>query len=1213
MSNETDILFIGEKGGIDLDSDPRNAMGWRGLLNMYWGTTDSSHAGALEDKPGNKKTNYTLPAGQNKVIGCAEDQSSNLLYAFLWNENNNHQIFEYNPNTDTATKVVQFNFNWGENRYIINPRVIDGTTGKLLYWTDPIPRKINVNFAKAYTAAVDSGGTLTSGAIPYYDPAAAAADPTNKLRRYKGVIYKKLALSTAFLPTWQSYGAGYGIINDQTVDLIKYPPKQVPSYVYSTDTARQTNQLALKIFQFRYRYVYDDYDKSVLGFYSKVNPAQYAEYLTYSSSFEAGGSGFTTQPNSYFPAFINVNKNNKITITLNTGHATVRYIEVYYRVGNTGQLYKFKTIDKWNDLVIGGTVGDDQSFTIDFFGDEQVAAASDLTETQVQDLVPRNCNESEILDKNTLLLGDITEGFNNITPAVTLTPVYTLKQMTNSMEFGFVVLTDAATNLIKEVTPAGAAFTTVALPSAGDYIQIQSAYNYSKLVLIQAADVASNAAFQAFLLSLLSDVKTYVNSFGAITINFVSGGPATITVTTTNNFFLQLWFYSDVNKYMTFEAGADHKLGIVYYDRGLRRGAVNYNQGCKFFVPFLSVIQTTGFRQQSVSIEKQVTVGWQVNHLPLPNTTHWAWVYSKNTRATNFVQYRTRGIKVDSKFNIIKVKIDSLLSYAQKVGNPSFKISFNAGDRVWFPEYSFELEVTGFDATDQFILCKYDANVDINAFDITLGFAYIGAFIEVYTPKPQTDDAIFYEIGEVYEIGDVGLPTAYHKGPTTNQTVALNGTTGAYESTAPATGTLTGGDVWMKRRQIPVYNSTSGGTAPNFFPDTVLSDYRSSINDPNFSDWYDSNDTNSGNINRIDVNAQEQRFKALARFSNTIVPNTQINGLSTFESNNYKQYAVISGAITGMRSLGDVLKIIQEFGYTSTYVGKRRIFNADQSSEIIATDSLLAEDYVLNRSYGCQHPESISVFNNKVYFFDVNKGAWVKDAGNGLEEFSKYYVRNFWQDKAQLLRDNTSPLVKVFSRTDVHTGYLFTAIRNTALAAELQTVFAYNDTANRWMGFYSFENFDYLTCIGSEFITFKNGEIWRHYRGDDNSNFYGVQYNNKVKVSASVNPKKVVTWKALSYHSNGLFFGEEDSVTNDLTGFKSRIPAGKFAVKENAYYADLSRNTANPNYMSKSEAAVNAEEARAEYLEVELTNVPQDAQTVLYNVCLKSEDSPYSY
>jgi len=44
-----------------------------------------------------------------------------------------------------------------------------------------------------------------------------------------------------------------------------------------------------------------------------------------------------------------------------------------------------------------------------------------------------------------------------------------------------------------------------------------------------------------------------------------------------------------------------------------------------------------------------------------------------------------------------------------------------------------------------------------------------GFLFEIYTPKLKSDDQIYYEFGQCYEVGDAGLSTRFHKGQTQNQ------------------------------------------------------------------------------------------------------------------------------------------------------------------------------------------------------------------------------------------------------------------------------------------------------------------------------------------------------------------------------------------------------------------------------------------------------------
>ena len=147
-----------------------------------------------------------LPSGTNKCIGAFSNETTGMLYTFIWNSEGEHTLNEYNSNTNTIFPVLQGSFlGFTEFNYINGVGMIDN---QLLYWTDGInpPRSININLAKSGTYYVDSN----------------------------------------------------------SISLIKAPPQRIISAEYADDAITNTasNRLKDQLFQFRYLYVYEDNSRS---------------------------------------------------------------------------------------------------------------------------------------------------------------------------------------------------------------------------------------------------------------------------------------------------------------------------------------------------------------------------------------------------------------------------------------------------------------------------------------------------------------------------------------------------------------------------------------------------------------------------------------------------------------------------------------------------------------------------------------------------------------------------------------------------------------------------------------------------------------------------------------------------------------------------------------------------------------------------------------
>src|SRR5512133_786296 len=127
----------------------------------------------------------------------------------------------------------------------------------------------------------------------------------------------------------------YQNIDRQTLDVIKYPPKFSPLVAYGRNTDIAYNNLRGNQWQFAYRYVYDDFERSVLSPYSKIAIPQ----------------GEELADGSYVD---DIAINNELIVTLDRGHETVTRIDCYVRKGNTRDwmLYERKKVENLADGVM---------------------------------------------------------------------------------------------------------------------------------------------------------------------------------------------------------------------------------------------------------------------------------------------------------------------------------------------------------------------------------------------------------------------------------------------------------------------------------------------------------------------------------------------------------------------------------------------------------------------------------------------------------------------------------------------------------------------------------------------------------------------------------------------------------------------------------------------------------------------------------------------
>ena len=149
------------------------------------------------------------------------------------------------------------------------------------------------------------------------------------------------------------------------------------------------------------------------------------------------------------------------------------------------------------------------------------------------------------------------------------------------------------------------------------------------------------------------------------------------------------------------------------------------------------------------------------------------------------------------------------------------------------------------------------------------------------------------------------------------------------------------------------------------------------------------------------------KYKAIRRFSDLTYSavyneNTNVNGLNEFNlaTLNYKEDLDKSyGFIQKLYSKDTDLLVFQEDKVSRVLYGKDLLMNADGSSNITSTESVLGQQIAYAGEYGIsRNPESFAFDSNQVYFTDSKRGCVCRLSANGITEISMAGMVNFFKE-----------------------------------------------------------------------------------------------------------------------------------------------------------------------------------------------------------------------
>ena len=1408
--------------GMNQDLDSRVLKGYRHALNSRAGTSETHHLKSLENVLGTILIPYTLPSGNNRCIGSCEDIANDAIIYFVYNDSFQHSILRFNKATNSITRILQQGLNalwtidlkFSTDHLINHANVIEN----LLYWTDGFnpPRKINIDKAIGYTNNpiwnFSDNQYYTNTSISQYGMVvnqayvslqfAATTMPTNlsagsliNIQQYAGALnpqYNGLATVAVvdnvnfrivtnilwgintptnpgnislFVPFNPPLTQAYSIINEQVIDRIKHPPLASPLASYQNDYTYHYNNLRGSTFQFAYAYVYDDNEQTVQSPISKLPVPQNENTLNGNNN-----------PDNLV--------NNRLDILLETGIDTIKTILIYGRSNaettdanpvtvsaNYGYWYLIDRIERYDEngkyiLDNSGNIllPPSSQYTYQFFNDKIQDIVDPDNAARLFDYVPQICGASEIIEKNRIIDGDITEGYDNVDVDVKLS---VRKIPISYFKTPFTII---PTIKINASTLNG----IIELPSItdiqeGDTIQIVYSLYYTATGGYSNYIVSYTITHTAFvnyplvvLQGLLSEIivnapSAYILSnqiiIPHITIPYVAQLQSLI------GSILPFWGGPVVK---TAKSGATHTVGVIYFDRANRSGATNKSNQATVYVPLPTEKTENTAGVIGLTTANQSVIDWEINNIPPIWATHYQWVYG-GSNIESFIQYHPMQVFPDPNFadalnadnaiyiaaqNTIsngqvriklgKALIDykgvcnkSLLSYIWQKGDRcrfilkgnnsigSWTYFTDDASNSWAGLIQLDYEIISYDATLNEIVLEYDPNIfEINKFLYPHDQFQQHSVVEVYTPKKNIQEKIFYEIGECFEIGDAGLSTRYHKGSVNNQVFVSSSSivdsiliridivknisapgyfnivfviNNPYSSSIPPsffnigntiqivglTNTITPSSVFLNGNYtIATIVTTVPGefqiyvTQTVYLPSLPLFQYLGYYNcvhgyipyvytipiqpargtfdfgdcylrlrwtavsaDPlttpfdslfeyfpcesnSVSDFYISDSYDKGRPNLVDRNMKQRRLIADMRWSDVLVQDTQINGLSTFEVLNELQLSDKFGAISKIIESGIVLKVLQQKKVPTVYVGVSKMFNQEGQTTLSDTDAVLGTVESPVEMWGTTYPESVVNYNRYVYFWDGDSGEVIRDSPNGMFPVSSYgRVQYFkqWRDEMKAAQvsyafgaweeDKKQYILTLYwmKKNHPNSDILITTSR-------FETVAFYEGSEgeeegkNEWKSDYSFtpEHYGYSK---DALLSFVKGECWLHNSNPIHNSFYNTKYPQQVTFVINPDPISVKRFLALAFDSNMIWSAVKIRIPANEEyplGMESRLIESKFRLKEGFYYAEFLKDMNTPNFSNAVLALINGRDLRGRVIEITLEN-GHDEHVVLFS------------
>ena len=225
-----------------------------------------------------------------------------------------------------------------------------------------------------------------------------------------------------------------------------------------------------------------------------------------------------------------------------------------------------------------------------------------------------------------------------------------------------------------------------------------------------------------------------------------------------------------------------------------------------------------------------------------------------------------------------------------------------------------------------------------------------------------------------------------------------------------------------------------------------------------------------------------------------------------------------------------------------TPANKSALFNADGSTNLIASSNVIGNPIEYNGEYGISNdPQSFAVFGFRCYFVDRKNGKVFRLSKNGLTPISDVNMGDFFSDRLE----TTQTIFGSFDEDN--------QLYNLSFKNDDDTV-CFSEAINGWSTRKSFVP-EFAVSINSKYYTFNSGNPWHHGHSDAiRNNFYGVQSFSQVQLEINEDPSTVKKFKTLVYEGTK---GWTADIKTDLENSNTI----SFKRKENKYFANISGET----------------------------------------------------
>jgi hypothetical protein len=361
-----------------------------------------------------------------------------------------------------------------------------------------------------------------------------------------------------------------------------------------------------------------------------------------------------------------------------------------------------------------------------------------------------------------------------------------------------------------------------------------------------------------------------------------------------------------------------------------------------------------------------------------------------------------------------------------------------------------------------------------------------------------------------------------------------------------------------------------------------------------------------GRIAPIDNIGQKQLTNSI-RWSNVKLPNSNVNGLSTFDALDETSVDQSSGPITTIflsskeANQGGRMLVLCNSGSYIALIGQQQIYSADQTPALTSSAGVLGTILPLTNLWGCISPQSVVGYKGIVFWADALNREIIQFAGDGASPISQQKAGFLWNQVFRNLPfdDSANSAINIKCGINPYTFELFVTCPNPNITSkqfpgncgtnklnqyigDKNVSYVYNWQANCWIGGYE-DNPDQwirvgddVFSIGSQYTPATGLKLYKEF---DNTTGLFNQTTTGASICApfaegypaTVEPLATILMGQLTTTSTVVYARDNSTlVNNDLTQI-SLISDGNYAMREGEMFSSVYRNRLSNNATTNTE------------------------------------------